>query len=89
MDYGGYCLYIYILKRLVMGNLLTALQQEDTQLGTPKLETYVVIEKDIEKLWRKLNQMKEQWWYPRNWEYVLILNRWNADANWETTDGVD
>lgn len=59
--------------------LLTALQQEDTQLNTPQLETYVVVEKDIDKLQRKLMQMKEQWWYPRNWEYVVILERWNVD----------
>ena len=40
--------------------LLTTLQQEDSQLGTPQLETYVVVEKDIDKLQRKLTQMKEQ-----------------------------
>lgn len=69
--------------------LLTALQQEDSQLKTPQLETYVVVEKDIDKLQRKLHQMKEQWWYPRNWEYILVLNRWNADADGEATEGMD
>lgn len=59
--------------------LLTTLQQEDSQLNVPQLETYVVVEKNIDKLQRKLQQMKEQWWYPRNWEYVVILERWNAD----------
>ncbi len=69
--------------------LLTTLQQEDSQLKTPQLETYVVVEKDIDKLQRKLHQMKEQWWFPRNWEYILVLNRWNADADGEATDGMD
>lgn len=59
--------------------LLTTLQQEDSQLNAPQLETYVVVEKNIDKLQRKLQQMKEQWWYPRNWEYVVILERWNVD----------
>lgn len=60
-------------------DLLTTLQQEESTLWTPKLEFSVVVEKDVDKLQRKLHQMKEQWWYPRNGEYIIVLERWNAD----------
>lgn len=70
-----------------MEDILVPLQPEELECGHPHMEYRVVVEKDIEKLCRKLEQAKGQWRYPRNWEYVLVLNRRNADANGETTDG--
>lgn len=65
-----------------MGNdILVPLQQEESDPRHPRKERLVVVEKDLDKFYRKLNQCIEQWWYPMGWDFSIVLERWNADLD--------
>lgn len=62
-------------------DILTPLQMEEQELGHPKQEHCVIIEKNLEKFYRKINQMVENGRYPRWGDYSLVMERWNADLS--------
>ena len=64
-----------------MTDILVPLQQEEQKLKNPQLEHIVIIEKDLEKFNRKITQAVSQWWYPRCWEFSIVLERWNVDLD--------